>query len=172
MRGIAATVFVIACIALITLRIFGILGKANPGSLVYTAVPLVISIIVFLIQAKETSKEWYTGIPSLLKLVFLSPLLWSFLLAFMLVKVGLKILEIQNSIGDGPLYGTGNLLTYTMASNLLSAFLYAALLMLYDSREDISVLVNFAGMCAFLLTITAICNIYFYVEITTKPVLP
>lgn len=171
MGKLGSGIFVAAIIILITLRIFGILGKANPGALSYTVLPLVISIIIFLIQAKDTKDQWYTGIPSLLKFIFLSPLIWSFILAYMLMKVGLKILEIQRTIGDGPLYGTGNLLTYTMACNLISAFFYSILLFLFDAKEKMVYMVNIAGLCSFLLVITAITNIYFYVEITTKPVL-
>lgn len=172
MRGMAAGIFTAAVILLITLRIFGILGKEDPGALAYLTLPLVISIVIFLLQAKDTLKEWYTGFSSILKLVFLSPLLWSLILTYMLIRVGTKIIEIKGSIGEEVLYGTGDLYNYTIYANILSSLIYSILLFMYSAKEKALYMVNVTGLCAFLLVITAIVNIYFYVEVTTKPVLP
>ena len=163
---------ILGMLIIITLRIFGILGEPSPDSLIFISVPLVISLIIFLIQALDTKSQWYTGINSLLKFIFISPLFYSVILAYMLMRIGGTMLYIKNSIGADVFYNTGDLLTYVMVANLVTSLIYCCMLFFFNASEPLVKAVNITGFCSFLLILTAIVNIYFYVEITTKPVLP
>lgn len=153
-------------------RMYGLIGEGDPSMLLYISVPLVISIIVFLIQAANDSDKWFKGFWSILKLLFASPLLWSLLLAYMMMKIGLTIRTLQNSIGRDVIYNMGDQLNYTLGMNLISTIIFVLLLYTFSVNEPLVTAVNVSGLCSFLLIITAIMNIYFYVELTTKPVLP
>lgn len=164
--------FIISLIILIAIRMFGILGDKNPSSLIFISAPLVISLIVFLIQAIDTQEQWYTGAKSILKFVFVSPFFWSIILTLMLVKIGGTMIYIENNVGKEALFNTGDLLNYTMGVNLVTALIYSCLLYFFNASETLVKAINITGLCSFLLILCAIVNIYFYVEITTKPVLP
>ena len=153
-------------------RIYGYIGEGDPSMLLYVSVPLVISIIVFLLQAANNSDKWFTGFKSILKLLFGSPLIWSLLLTYMMLKIGSTLGEIQKKIGREVVYNMGDQLNYTMGMNLISTIVFILLLYTFSVTEPLVTAINVSGFCSFLLIITAVMNIYFYVELTTKPVLP
>jgi len=153
-------------------RIYGFIGEGDPSMLMFVSVPLVISIIVFLIQAANDSDKWFKGFWSILKLLFATPLLWSLLLSYMMLKIGFTIGNMQKKIGREVIFNMGDQLNYTMGLNLISTIVFTLLLYTFSVTEPLVTAINVSGFCSFLLIITAVMNMYFYVELTTKPVLP
>lgn len=153
-------------------RIYGFIGQGDPSMLMFVSVPLVISIIVFLIQAANDSDKWFKGFWSILKLLFATPLLWSLLLSYMMLKIGFTMGDIQKKVGIEVISNMGDQLNYTMALNLISTIIFTLLLYTFSVTEPLVTAINVSGFCSFLLIITAVMNMYFYVELTTKPVLP
>jgi len=153
-------------------RIYGFIGEGDPSMLMFVSVPLVISIIVFLIQAANDSDKWFKGFWSILKLLFATPLLWSLLLSYMMLKIGFTMGNMQKKIGREVIFNMGDQLNYTMGLNLISTIVFTLLLYTFSVTEPLVTAINVSGFCSFLLIITAVMNMYFYVELTTKPVLP
>ena len=90
--------FIVAYTIILAARIFGYLGNGDPTDFGYAVIPLGLSVISFLIKATDESETWYKGFKSILKLIFLTPLLWSFILAYMIVKIGLGMKNTKNKI--------------------------------------------------------------------------
>jgi len=164
--------FILAFTIILAARIFGLLGNGDPSDFGYASVPLGLSIIAFLIKATDESDIWYKGFKSILKLLFLTPLLWSIILIFMITKIGSGLIYAKDKMGLETIYNMGDNLYYTMGMNLITAIVFTLLLWKVSVSEPLVTAVNVSGFCSFLLIITAIMNIHFYVELTTKPVLP
>ena len=144
-------------------RIYGLIGEGDPSMLLYVSVPLVISIIVFLIQAANNSDQWFKGFKSILKLLFASPLIWSLILAYMMLNIGFTLGKVQKKIGREVIFNMGDQLNYTMAMNLISTIVFIFLLYTFSVTQPLVEAINVSGFCSFLLIITAVMNIYFYV---------
>tara|TARA_B110000008_G_scaffold274021_1_gene309182 strand:+ start:7127 stop:7651 length:525 start_codon:yes stop_codon:yes gene_type:complete len=164
--------FILAFTLLLAARIFGLLGNGDPSDFGYASVPLGLSIVSFLIKATDESDQWFKGFKSILKLLFLTPLLWSVVLVLMITKIGSGLIHAKNQMGVETIYNMGDNLYYTMGMNLITAIIFVLLLWKFSVTEPLVTAVNVSGFCSFLLIITAIMNIHFYVELTTKPVLP
>ena len=164
--------FTVSFTLILGARIYGYIGEGDPSMLMFVSVPLVISIIVFLIQAANDSDKWFKGFWSILKLLFATPLLWSLLLSYMMLKIGFTMGNMQKKIGREVIFNMGDQLNYTMALNLISTIIFILLLYTFSVTEPLVTAINVSGFCSFLLIITAVMNMYFYVELTTKPVLP
>jgi len=164
--------FTITFVLILGARIYGVIGEGDPSMLLFVSVPLVISIIVFLIQAANNSDQWFKGFGSILKLLFATPLIWSLILSYMMLNIGFTLGNIQKKIGKEVISNMGDQLNYTMGMNLISTIFFIFLLYTFSVTEPLTTAINVSGFCSFLLIITAVMNIYFYVELTTKPVMP